>query len=279
MFPLGGNSGAFEIAGSRTHSGARSPFVADAATQKAVVSKMVSAYICEIVLKQPPSISHTPSKTLPNDKPTAEHVNTSQNANKIKRAITLAGHGPAAGWHIGVLAYLKSVGIEFDVWALSGIGAWVGVVYNQADEGNEVEQTTDFFRNQIFRDDESYRSFPTNRIFVPDWAGNVKAFEDFLSELSNYGALYLPRKLFQSLVNTLSLLYDKKQKWSEADLTRWLNSDVLENNPLIRLLTSMMWNSNIDGIYRLFYRDGGFLKKINFSRLNEKGKPFIFFNA
>jgi predicted acylesterase/phospholipase RssA len=51
----------------------------------------------------------------------------------VKRAITLGGGGPAAGLHIGVLDALAEKGIEFDVWSLSCIGAWVGIVYNQFD--------------------------------------------------------------------------------------------------------------------------------------------------
>jgi predicted acylesterase/phospholipase RssA len=46
----------------------------------------------------------------------------------MKRAITLAGGGPAAGLHIGVLERLANAEIKFDVWALSCIGAWVGLV-------------------------------------------------------------------------------------------------------------------------------------------------------
>ena len=50
----------------------------------------------------------------------------------MKRAITLGGGGPAAGLHIGVLEALQShPEITFDVWSLSCIGAWVGIVYNQ----------------------------------------------------------------------------------------------------------------------------------------------------
>ena len=78
----------------------------------------------------------------------------------MKRAITLAGGGPAAGLHIGVLERLREAGIKFDnrddVWALSCIGAWVGLVYNQCDTGKEVEQTYEFFRDGVFRDDESH---------------------------------------------------------------------------------------------------------------------------
>src|SRR5262244_3892470 len=88
-----------------------------------------------------------------------------------KRAICLAGGGPAAGLHIGVLKGLKKSGISFDnkndVWALSCIGAWVGIVYIQAKAGKEIEETTNFFRN-VFRDDKSFKSFPINTIFAPD---------------------------------------------------------------------------------------------------------------
>ena len=90
----------------------------------------------------------------------------------MKRAITLAGGGPAAGLHIGVLKRLAEAGIKFDVWALSCIGAWVGLVYNQCDPGKEVEQTYKFFHDGVFRDDESYSRFPVNTVFGADMGAN-----------------------------------------------------------------------------------------------------------
>jgi len=57
----------------------------------------------------------------------------------MKRAITLGGGGPAAGLQMGALMRLAEAGITFDVWALSCIGAWVGIVYHQFD-GSPVEQ-------------------------------------------------------------------------------------------------------------------------------------------
>ena len=86
----------------------------------------------------------------------------------MKRAITLAGGGPAAGLHIGALQRLHEAEIKFDVWALSCIGAWVGLVYNQCDPGKEVEQTYEFFRDGVFRDDRSYSRFPVNTVFGTD---------------------------------------------------------------------------------------------------------------
>src|SRR5919112_1481134 len=96
-----------------------------------------------------------------------------------KRAITLAGGGPAAGLHIGVLEEMDKAEISFDVWALSCIGAWVGIVYNQCDPGKEVEQTYDFFKNGVFRDDVSYSRFPVNTVFGTNNATNMQAMAQF----------------------------------------------------------------------------------------------------
>ena len=97
----------------------------------------------------------------------------------VKRAITLGGGGPAAGLHIGVLEALAAAEIKFDVWALSCIGAWVGIVYNQFDDDkvenkDRAELTYQFFKNGVFRDDESYERFPINTVFGTDWCSNIK---------------------------------------------------------------------------------------------------------
>src|SRR6476660_3726289 len=80
-----------------------------------------------------------------------------------KRAICLGGGGPAVGLHIGALEGLKKRNIDFgnrsSVWALSCIGAWAGVIYNQAKRGQETETTYNFFHD-IFRDAKPFESFP-----------------------------------------------------------------------------------------------------------------------
>src|SRR5271157_4532051 len=81
-----------------------------------------------------------------------------------KRAIALGGGGPVAGLHIGVLKYLEDHGIKFDVWALSCIGAWVGIVHNLWERGDRADQTFEFFKNNVFRSDESYEGFPVNSV-------------------------------------------------------------------------------------------------------------------
>ena len=205
-------------------------------------------------------------------------------AHTAKRAICLAGGGPAAGLHIGVLQGLKEHGIKFDnensVWALSCIGAWVGIVYNQAKEGRGLEETNNFFRD-VFRDDKSFRSFPTNTIFSPDWFGYADALQDFLLEPQNYRNAFVPRKIMESLVYTLSWLGDREnwRNFSEGDFNRWTLNHVLAVHPAARFLTALIFKSKINGRTKLHYPDSRFLKDIKFEQLNEPGKPYIFHNA
>jgi predicted acylesterase/phospholipase RssA len=221
-------------------------------------------------------------------------------AKQLKRAICLAGGGPAAGLHIGVLEGLEKCGITFnnkeDVWALSCIGAWVGVVYNQA-ASNKIEETKDFFRG-VFRDDRSFESFPANTIFAPDWAGNVEAIWEFLLEPRNYKNAFVPREIMKSWLYTMSAIrrsasrrrryrfsdreveeVEEFREFSEGDFNRWTLNHVLAVNPAIRFLTALMYKSRVDGLSKLYYPDSTFLKKIDFKKLYEPNKPYLFHNA
>jgi predicted acylesterase/phospholipase RssA len=213
-----------------------------------------------------------------------------------KRAICLGGGGPAVGLHIGVLKALTDEEIEFDVWALSCIGAWVGIVYNQAEEGREISETTKFFRG-VFRDNKSFKSFPTNTIFAPDWAGNFEAIIDFLLEPKNYRNAFLPKEIMKSWLYTMSAIrqsatnrrryrfgdreveeFEEFREFSEGDFNRWILNHVLAVNPVVRFLTAMMYKAKVDGLSRLYYPDSRFLNSINFAKLAE-AKPFIYHNA
>jgi predicted acylesterase/phospholipase RssA len=222
-----------------------------------------------------------------------------------KRAICLGGGGPAAGLHIGVLEGLEEKEITFanqkDVWALSCIGAWVGIVYNQADEGEEIQQTKKFFYD-VFRNDKSFKSFPTNTIFAPDWAGNAEAMTDFLFDPRNYRNAFLPKEIMKSWLYTMSAIrrvatsrrrtyslnnrapqieeFETFEEFSEGDFNRWTLNHVLAVNPAVRFFTAMMYKSKIDGLSRLHYDpDSRFLKEIKFDRLNNPTKPLIYHNA
>jgi predicted acylesterase/phospholipase RssA len=217
----------------------------------------------------------------------------------VRRAITLGGGGPAAGLHIGVLDALAADDIKFDIWALSCIGAWVGIVYNQFDkkkvkDKDRPEQTYQFFKNGVFRDDESYERFPINTVFGPDWRANTKALNKFISAPDNYkDFVWDPYKMMDSFQESMSLWFNrmndgdkekkKFEKLDEGDINGWILNQAMAPNPLVRYLTSMMYLSNITGLSRINYPNSAFMKGIKFERLfpeeNEEDKPFIFHNA
>ncbi|HVV62920.1 MAG TPA: patatin-like phospholipase family protein [Pseudolabrys sp.] len=199
-------------------------------------------------------------------------------AQAIKRAITLAGGGPAAGLHIGVLERLKKENIKFDVWALSCIGAWVGLVYNQCDEGKEVEQTYKFFRDGVFRDDASYRRFPVNSVFGTDNFANASAVIEFFTSPNNLKDVWLPKHMMDAARDTLSFMTDQA-RWNRGDFNRWILNSVLAANPFVRYWSSLMYLSNISGLSRIHYPESTFIKDIHFERLYQDNKPFIFHNA
>jgi predicted acylesterase/phospholipase RssA len=219
----------------------------------------------------------------------------------VKRAITLGGGGPAAGLHIGVLEALAAADkpkITFDVWALSCIGAWVGIVYNQFDketvkDKDRAEQTYQFFKNGVFRDDESYEHFPINTVFGPDWRSTTKALSKFVTDSDNYKDFaWDPYRMMDSFQESMSLVLnrmndsDKKKKFEkldEGDINGWILNHAMAPNPFIRYLTSMMYLSNVTGLSRINYPNSEFMKSIKFERLfpdeDDKDKPFIFHNA
>jgi predicted acylesterase/phospholipase RssA len=199
----------------------------------------------------------------------------------IRRAITLGGGGPAAGLHIGVLEALAAKGITFDVWALSCIGAWVGIVYNQFDDQivkDRAEQTYQFFKNGVFRDDESYERFPINTVFGPDWGSNIKALQDFVTNPKNYADFrWQPYKMLEYVQDSVSILLDREKWRDEGDVNKWILNQMMAPNPFVRYVTSMMYLSNVNGLSRINYPNSEFMKGINFDEL-KKG-PAIFHNA
>jgi predicted acylesterase/phospholipase RssA len=201
----------------------------------------------------------------------------------LKRAITLGGGGPAAGLHIGVLEALADADITFDVWALSCIGAWVGIVYNQFDgveNRDRAEKTYQFFKNGVFRDDEGYKRFPLNTVFGPDWGSIGKALTDFIIDPKNYKHLWDSSSIVNAARDSMSLWFPQ-QKFTipdTGDMNRWILNQVLAPNPFVRYLMSMMYLSHVTGLSRINYPNSQFMKSINFEAI-KKAKPFIFHNA
>jgi predicted acylesterase/phospholipase RssA len=196
----------------------------------------------------------------------------------VKRAITLGGGGPAAGLHIGVLEALAAAKIDFDVWSLSCIGAWVGIIYNQFDKPDRAAQTLNFFKKNIFRDDESYERFPINSVFGPDWFGNTQALIRYVSDIKNYQDLWQPQKIMSSFPEIASVFSDPK-RWDKGNINACILNQVLAPNPFVRNLASMMYLSDVNGLSKINYPDSDFMKKIKFKKLFEPGMPLIFHNA
>jgi len=197
----------------------------------------------------------------------------------MKRAITLGGGGPAAGLQMGALMRLAEAGITFDVWALSCIGAWVGIVYHQFD-GSPVEQaekTRAFFYN-VFRNDESYSRFPTNTVFGPALGPKMRAVTKFLMDPRSYQNLWQPHEIMGALNDTTALLLDRS-RWNAGDFDHWMLNSVLAVNPFSRFFTSLLYLSNVNGLTKMYYPKGTFLEAIKFKNLYRDDKPFIYHNA
>jgi predicted acylesterase/phospholipase RssA len=196
----------------------------------------------------------------------------------MKRAIALAGGGPACGLQIGALKrFAEESDFDFDVWALSCIGAWVGVVYNQFEPHEAPAKTEAFFRDHIFRDDRSYARFPINQVFAPDLVNNLGALAAFLADPRNYRDVYIPGAMLGQLKRNLDFTLDPT-KWNQGDF----NLLMLENmaaHPLTRLMTSLLYRSEINGLSRIYYENSSFLKSLNFANLEKPGRPYMYHNA
>ncbi len=195
----------------------------------------------------------------------------------MKRAIALAGGGPAVGLSIGTLKRLQEAGITFDVWTLACIGAWLGIVWNQAEPGREVDSSVDFFRG-IFRPDRVYDKFPVAAAFAPDFGASVRNSVEFVLDPESYRNLVVPEAIQQAWHDILRFAGDPT-KWNAADFNTMILNQVLAVNPWSRFMTSLIYKSKTRGLARIYYPDSSFLAQIDFTKLYEPGKPFIYHNA
>ncbi|MFT3720739.1 patatin-like phospholipase family protein [Pseudorhodoferax sp.] len=201
---------------------------------------------------------------------------------KKKRAIALAGGGPAAGLHIGALAALQERDVAFDVFALSCVGAWVGLVYNTRPGPDRAQQTYEYFETHCFRDDDGYEWFPVNRGFAPDCKGMFDAWSRFAATTPLDAAkLVLPAQIWRGLLHTQALALDPG-RWTLREFNYWVLNDVLAVNPLARFWTSLTYQSDMKGLSRIYYDDSPALRDIFEGagpRLDGAGMPDIYHNA
>ncbi len=196
----------------------------------------------------------------------------------MKRAIALAGGGPAVGLSLGALKRLhEEPDIQFDVWSCACIGAWLGVVWNQATPGKEFEQSKLFFEG-IFRPDPWYARFPMATVFAPDYARYSTSLIEFVTNPKSYRHLVVPDMIMRAVEDVLKFSVDPAQ-WSRGNLNSLIYNSILAPNPLVRYLTSAMYLSPLNGLARIWYPNSAFLQQIDFAALEAPDKPAIYHNA
>jgi predicted acylesterase/phospholipase RssA len=201
---------------------------------------------------------------------------------KKKRAIALAGGGPAAGFHIGALAALEECGVNFDVWSLSCIGAWVGTYYNQLTPRNRAARTYEFFKENAFRDTASYRGFPVNKAFAPHLQAYTQAWLAHSLNPQTYLDVFGFAKDLPSAAAGWSRFLMTPAMWfREGDRNAHVLNDVLAVNPMSRFLTSMAYLSGINGLSNIYYPDSTFLDSIQLEALDlvDEGSLDLFCRA
>ncbi len=186
-----------------------------------------------------------------------------------KRAIALAGGGPAAGLHIGALLALEEAGIDFDVWSLSCIGAWVGIYYNQLAVQDRAAETYKFFRKNAFRDSDSYRGFPVNKAFAPNLGAYAAAWwKHAVSPQSLVDMLCVGNEV-GDVIEGWSQFLSEPRRWTRAgDVNAHVLNDILAVHPASRFLTSLLYQSEVNGLSNIYFKDSSFLDSIAIGSLD-----------
>ena len=93
---------------------------------------------------------------------------------------------------------------------------------------------------------------------------------EFFQNPINYNDLFLPqRNIAESFKQTFSFLMIPRA-WTEGDFNQWTLNDVMAVNPVVRLLTSLMYLSDVKGLSRIYYANSNFLEAIDFAKLKQK---------
>ena len=197
---------------------------------------------------------------------------------RMKRAIALAGGGPAVGLSLGALKRLhEEEDIRFDIYTGSSIGSWLGILWNTADPGREFETARDFFRT-VFRPDADYSKFPIATIFAPDWQANTLAFLNYVSDPASYSGLVVPEMIRSAGEALFSFATDPGQ-WTQGNLNALILNAFMAPNPVIRFWTSAIYLSPVLGLSRVYYPGSPVLARIPFDRLYEADRPTLYHNA
>ena len=170
-----------------------------------------------------------------------------------KRALTLAGGGPAVGIGLGVLEALEQFPeIKFDVWSLSCVGAWLGCLYQVSpDRTKKLEYVTSLM-NGFFREDDVYDKFPCPTVFLPDIPEMISSYFRFMVDPRSYVNLIVPSEIKKGYYDILDY-YLRPSRWSYGDFCHLMLNSVMAPNPVSRFLMSMMYKSEMPGQNKLWF--------------------------
>lgn len=196
----------------------------------------------------------------------------------LKRAIILAGGGPAVGLSLGALKRLeREADIAFDVWSCACIGAWVGVLWNQAPVGQGAAAAEAFFRD-VFRPDQDYARFPMASIFAPNWGDYAVSAAKFVADPASYRDLVAPDMIRRAMFDQTRRAMTPAS-WSEGEMNAALFNNFIAPNPLARFATSMVYQSTLNGLAQVYYPNRAFLETMDFDALYGADRPALYFNA
>lgn len=197
-----------------------------------------------------------------------------------KRALTLAGGGPAVGIGLGVLAALEQFPeLKFDVWSLSCVGAWLGCLYQVSpDRAKKLQYVTGLLEG-FFRDDKEYDKFPCPTVFIPDIPEMIAAYTKFMIDPRSYTNLVVPgaiQKGYQDILN----YYLRPSQWSYGDFCHLMLNAMIAPNPAARFLMSMIYKSEIPGQNKLWFGPTyNLLKAFDMKLLERDDVPTLYHNA
>jgi len=195
-----------------------------------------------------------------------------------KRAIALAGGGPAVGLSIGALKRLyEEADLKFDVWSTACIGAWLAVAWNQSDPGREYEQTVEFFK-RICRPESVYDRFPIAAAFAPDFFSQTSNTIAYMLDPRSYQGLIVPEAIMEAASYVQEFLA-KPKYWTSGNINSLILNGFMVANPLSRFMMGAMYQSRNRGLSRIYYPDSAFLDLLDFDRLYAEDKPAILHNA
>lgn len=201
-----------------------------------------------------------------------------------KRALTIAGGGPVVGIGLGVLeALTEHPELEFQVWSLSCVGAWLGCLYHASPKPfrgayDKLQYVTKLMQG-FFREDAVYDKFPCPTVFLPDIPEIISAYLRFMIDPRSYQNLVVPSEILKGYQDLLDF-YLRPSRWNYGDFCNLLLNSMLAPNPGARFLMSMIYKSDMPGLNKLWFGpEYTLLKSFDMSLLSEPEVPTLYHNA